>query len=160
MKFLTVFSMLILGCEGSVTQQQMLPLDQCLTGWYLQPPEVPCSIVVTCKSSPMFPECSHLDCVQWEFIGFQGALYYEGRLTYSPEAKSMSGTMETLQYHKTDTGYQVGQGVTGTFDVMECTASEMTTNMNMVMRPSDSFSSALSRATANQAEVWVATPVS
>ena len=159
MRLLIIFSVLILGCEGPITQQQMLPLDQCLADWYLQPPEVPCSIVVTCKSSPMFPECSHLDCVQRAFIGFQGTSYYAGRLTYSPEAKSMSGTTVILQYHKTETGYQVGQGVTGTFDVMECTASEMTANMNMIMRPSDSFSSALSRATANQAEAWVATPV-
>ena len=151
----------LIGCGNGAQQSMELPIAQCLVGWYLQPPQVPCSIVVECKTSPMPPECQQSDCVQWGFIGFVGSSYYEGTFTYSAQGKSMSGSASISPYQQTADGYRIGTSpTTGGVVVMSCTSSEMTNNMDTVMRPPDNLSAALTTATTNQAESWMGVTVS
>ena len=138
-----------------------LPFTECLNGWYLQQPEVSCSIVVTCKTAPMPPECQQSDCVQWGFIGFQGSSYYMGNLTYSAQGRTMSGTASISPFQQTADGYRIGTSTTtGDFKVTSCTAANMVSNTDTVMRPPNNLSAALTLATANESESWTGVTVS
>ena len=149
-RVLLLATTLCASCSGSGGGQ--IPLSQCLTGWYLQPPSVACT-PGTCGSSMPPPECSSSDCTHWSFEGFlDNGVYYFGVFSYSAQSMSMSGIATKQTWAPTSNGYSIVMKSTSTVD--SCTATQMSADKKIVIRPPANLSAALDQATAGGATTW------
>ena len=135
------------GCGNNSGNQ--IPLSQCLSGWYLEPPSVACT-PDTCGSSMPAPECGFKDCTGWGFEGFlPGGVYYFGSFLYSAQSMSMTATVIKQTWAAASDGYTLAGVQTMTVD--SCTSTQMSAVNNIVTRPPANLAAALDQATSGGA---------
>lgn len=146
----------VAGCNSSSTPPATL--DARIQGWWIAGAEGICDAACTVK--PPNPECGQPDCVERDFLGFKGQTAFDGVVSYSAKAGTMSTILgvivEGYTLDSTASTLRLGTGHT---EQLTCTGATMTLDYGSLSRAPSNFSDAFEVGIASGSAGWRGLPV-
>jgi hypothetical protein len=148
---LSTFASLV-ACNSG-TPPPAATLDARIQGWWISSAQGTCDSACTVK--PATPECGQADCVQWDFLGFKGQTAYDGVVSYSAKAGTMSTVLGVIvEGYTLDTNAATLKLGNGQTQQVTCSESTMTLGYGSLTRASSSVGAAFESGVQSGPSGW------